>query len=73
MVRIRSASLALACLYSVSVAAAATDADGAMPAVGHINYESPHAGPIALLPDESLVYAVNTPADTVDVIDPDAR
>ncbi len=37
--------------------------------VGHMNYESPHAGPIALLPDNSLVYVVNTPADTVDVID----
>ncbi len=37
--------------------------------VGHMNHESPHAGPITLLPDDSLVYVVNTPADTVDVID----
>ena len=37
--------------------------------VGYINYESPHANPIALLPDGSLVYVANTPADTVDVID----
>ena len=37
--------------------------------VGHMNYESPHANPLALLPDGSLLYVVNTPADTVDVID----
>ena len=37
--------------------------------VGYINYESPHANPIALLPDGSQVYVANTPADTVDVID----
>ena len=41
--------------------------------VGYTNYESPHANPIALLPDGSLVYAVNTPADTVDVIDTETR
>ena len=37
--------------------------------VGYYNYESPHANPIVLTPDGSLVYAANTPADTVDVID----
>ena len=37
--------------------------------VGYYNYESPHSKPIALLPDGSLVYVANTPADTVDVID----
>lgn len=37
--------------------------------VGYYNYESPHSNPIALLPDGSLVYVANTPADTVDVID----
>ena len=37
--------------------------------VGHYNYESPHSNPVALLPDGSLLYAANTPADTVDVID----
>ena len=37
--------------------------------VGHANYESPHSNPVALLPDGSLLYTVNTPADTVDVID----
>ena len=38
-------------------------------AVAYYNYESPHSNPIALLPDGSLVYVANTPADTVDVID----
>ena len=37
--------------------------------MGHPNFTSPHARPIALLPDGSRVYVVNTPADTVDVID----
>ena len=41
--------------------------------VGYYNYESPHANPIVLLADGSLVYAVNTPADTVDVIDTETR
>ena len=38
-------------------------------ATGHLNFESPHSNPIVLLPDNSLVYVANTPADTVDVID----
>lgn len=37
--------------------------------VGYANYESPHSNPVALLPDGSLLYVANTPADTVDVID----
>ena len=37
--------------------------------VGYTNYESPHSNPIAALPNGSLVYVANTPADTVDVID----
>ena len=37
--------------------------------VGYANYESPRSNPIALLPDGSLAYVANTPADTVDVID----
>ena len=37
--------------------------------VGYYNYESPHSNPIAVLPDGSLAYVANTPADTVDVID----
>ena len=41
--------------------------------VTRFNADSPHARPIALLPDESLVYVVNTPADTVDVIDTATR
>ena len=41
--------------------------------VGHMNHESPHSNPIALLPDGSLLYVANTPADTVDVIDPATR
>lgn len=37
--------------------------------VGHPSFSSPHAEPIALLPDGSRVYVANTPSDTVDVID----
>ena len=61
----------LACGALANGATAALD--GEEPRVGHINYESPHANPIALLPDDSLVYAANTPADTVDVIDARTR
>lgn len=35
---------------------------------GHLNFESPHARPIAVHPDNSRVYVVNTPAGTLDVI-----
>lgn len=41
------------------------------PEVGHASFVSPHARPIALLPDGSLVYVANTPSGTVDVIDAD--
>ncbi|MXY25745.1 MAG: hypothetical protein F4Y45_14660 [Acidobacteria bacterium] len=41
--------------------------------VGYMSYESPYSNPIALLPDSSLLYTVNTPSDTVDVIDPATR
>jgi YVTN family beta-propeller protein len=37
--------------------------------VGHPGFASPHSQPIAILPDGSSVYVVNTPADTVDVLD----
>ena len=37
--------------------------------LGHMNFESPHSNPIAYIASQSLVYVVNTPADTVDVID----
>ena len=55
----------------VGAGASGAEWDISVSGVGYYNYESPHANPIALLPDASLVYAVNTPADTVDVIDPD--
>jgi len=47
--------------------------DASATGVGHMNYESPHSNPIALLPDGSLLYVANTPADTVDVVDPATR
>ena len=40
-------------------------------AVGHPTFVSPHASPIAI--HGGLVFTVNTPADTVDVIDTDSR
>jgi len=43
--------------------------NGAATNVGYYNYESPHSNPIAALPDGSLIYVANTPADTVDVVD----
>lgn len=36
---------------------------------GHLNFESPHSRPIAVHPAGDRVYVVNTPSDTVDVID----
>lgn len=50
-------------------AAASRDSDSlARPLnVGHPTFASPHASPIAV--NEELVFVVNTPADTVDVID----
>ncbi|MGB0760012.1 MAG: ankyrin repeat domain-containing protein [Rubripirellula sp.] len=50
-------------------------ASSAVPAkvqpVGHPTFVSPHASPICLL--DRLVFVVNTPSDTVDVIDADTR
>ena len=40
-------------------------------AAGHSSFMSPHASPIALA--GGLVFVTNTPADTVDVIDPTTR
>ena len=57
----------------LAIPVAAAEFDVTVTGVGHYNYESPHANPIALLPDGSLAYAVNTPADTVDVIDTSTR
>ena len=68
-----AAGTVLACFCWASAAVQAADAREQAAGIGYINYESPHANPIALLPDESLVYAVNAPADTVDVIDPRTR
>ena len=36
---------------------------------GQLNFESPHSRPIAVHPEGGRVYVVNTPSDTVDVID----
>ena len=61
--------------FLLLLAAFAAGAESARPSseaaatVGYVNYESPHSNPIALLPDGSLVYVANTPANTVDVID----
>ncbi|MGI9473802.1 MAG: YncE family protein, partial [Rubripirellula sp.] len=50
---------------------ASENSDGASgsarPSVGHPTFVSPHASPIALQGDS--VFVVNTPADSVDVID----
>ena len=42
-----------------------------MQKVGHPTFVSPHASPIRL--NGQLVFVVNTPSDTVDVIDADTR
>ena len=39
--------------------------------IGHPSFVSPHASPIAI--NNNLVFVTNTPADTVDVIDPQTR
>ena len=39
--------------------------------IGHPIFASPHASPIAI--NNNLVFVTNTPADTVDVIDPQTR
>ena len=40
---------------------------------GHMNFESPHSNPIVHISTQNLVYVVNTPASTVDVIDMDTN
>ena len=66
-----SGSLAILLLLAAFAAGAesARPSSAAAASVGYVNYESPHSNPIALLPDGSLVYVANTPADTVDVLD----
>ena len=60
---------------SVPVAAAVRAASKSAPreplAVGHPTFSSPHASPIAVI--GGRVFVVNTPADTVDVIDVETR
>ncbi len=46
-------------------------ASSKMQAVGHPTFASPHASPIRLL--DRFVFVVNTPSDTVDVINADTR
>jgi YVTN family beta-propeller protein len=57
-------------MLALASAAAGTAAPGAT-AVGHPGFLSPHASPIVLLGNH--VFAANTPADTVDVIDAASR
>ena len=61
--------LVVSCVGQASVRPA--DDPGVVEAasLGHMNFESPHSNPISYIADQSLVYVVNTPADTVDVID----
>lgn len=51
-------ALAAAGVLAVGVGAPGAEWDVSVSGVGYYNYESPHANPIALLPDASLVYAV---------------
>ncbi|MGI9472568.1 MAG: hypothetical protein ACR2NZ_13595, partial [Rubripirellula sp.] len=54
---------------NISIASKSSDntSGNAPPSVGHPTFVSPHASPIALQGDS--VFVVNTPADSVDVID----
>ena len=45
------------------------DSDESERTTGHLNFESPHSRPIVVHPDNDRVYVVNTPSDTVDVLD----
>ena len=47
--------------------------DGGFRRIGHMNFESPHSNPIAVSPDGTRVYAVNTPDNSVAVIDVQSR
>ena len=61
-------TLGAALVFSAPVAGADSEV-AAWAGAGHYTYESPHANPLALLPDGSLLYVANTPADTVDIVD----
>ncbi len=58
---------ALALSAGLALALLAAGCEGPPP-TGHPTFASPHADPIALSPRGDEVYAVNTPADTLDVI-----
>ena len=64
--RVCYAGVVFALLFGVSVAASEARTFQAS-AVGHPTFASPHSNPIAI--GGGFVYAANTPADTVDVID----
>ncbi len=65
-------AIVFVCSLFVSASITATDTDYGIQLevsddLGHPTFVSPHTEPITMIDD--LVYAVNTPADTVDVID----
>jgi len=60
-----------AVLLPLAALAVAGPLSADMAAVGHPGFMSPHASPIVLL--DGHVFATNTPADTVDVIDAASR
>ena len=53
-------------IATLALALLALGCDGKL---GHPTFASPHASPIARSPTGSELYVVNTPADTLDVID----
>lgn len=55
----------------VVVRPSAADAPAEAPRVGHVGFLSPHVHPIAV--SDGLVFVVNTPADTLEVIDAKTR
>ena len=59
-------------VFSAPIAGADSEV-AAWAGAGHYTYESPHSNPLALLPDGSLLYVANTPADTVDIVDTASR
>lgn len=65
--------LVVSCVGQASVHPA--DDSGVVEAasLGHMNFESPHSNPIVHLASQNLVYVVNTPAATVDVIDTESN
>ncbi len=58
-------------MVGTAMAGTASAAPNQRQQVGHPTFVSPHASPIRLL--DRLVFVVNTPSDTVDVIDADTR